>query len=441
MKTGFLKIWGWPWASAPQEERALLPAPVQEELSESFSKAVFGRKFRTCEYTNVHLPEGNSQYLKVVALAADQWNVVKVSQMGDDYTTVPVLENVPFGKAAQYLLEYESTALDMNLLPCGADKNDLGFDHVENFCLREGFVPDRNGRLHEPVAGEIVTSGNFDPKNVKKYEDLYAQIQSKNLVLTNVWNSQSITDLFAHYKDGPQWSDVRQDITHMHRLKEIYFAVRCAVLIEQCVLDIQNGSKKYNDDPVNKITGLLVFDGYWINDEDIRNMAAAVVEDRNYTIADHIIKRSIDIIGNPVDELADIKAEAIRFLRDLRIFECVRESKGLLSNGAVSMGAYEKEKIDEWMCSVVTMAKNNGYSDAQVDDIRSAMCNATPVKELPHGIIEFMSGLEKAYRSVAMAIDQKIGNDHAVVGEYKRLPQSSTIHVTRKNGSSSGWEW
>lgn len=441
MKTGFLKIWGWPWASAPQEERALLPAPVQEELSESFSKAAFGRKFRTCEYTNAHLPDGNSQYLKAVAMAADQWSVVKVSYVGDDYVTLPVLEGVPFGKAAQYLLEYESTSLDMNLLPCGADKNDLGFDHVENFCLREGFVPDRNGRLHEPVAGEIVTSGNFDPKNVKKYEDLYAQIQSKNVVLTNVWNSQSITDLFAHYKDGPQWSDVRQDIAEMHHLKKIYFAVRCAVLIEQCVLDIQNGSTKYNDDPLNKITGLLVFDEYWMNDEDIRSMAVAAVEDRNFAIADHIIERSMNIIENPAVELTDAQKGAIRFLRDLRIFECVRQSKNLLSNGALSMEGYQKQKIDEWVCSVLTMANKNEYSAAQIGHIQSAMCDVTPITELPSGATEFMARIEQAYRSVAMAIDQKIGNDHAVVGEYKRLPHSSTIHVTRKNGSSSEWEW
>ncbi|WP_235068124.1 hypothetical protein [Micavibrio aeruginosavorus] len=416
-----------------------MPAPAEETLSDAFSKAVFGRKFRTCEYTNVHLPEGNSQYLKAVALAADQWNVVKVSQVGDDYTIVPVLENVQFGKAAQYLLEYEATALDMNLIPCGMDRDALGFDHVENFCLREGIVPDRHGRLHLPVEGEIVTSGNFDPNNIKKYENLYAQIQSRDLVLTNVWNSQCIVDLFAHYKEGPQWSVLRQDIAEMHCLKEIYFAVRCAVLIEQCVLDIQNGSKKYNDDPINKITGLFVLDGFWINDEDIRSMAMAAVEDRNFAIADHIIERSINIIGTPVVELADVKEDAIRFLRDLRIFECVRKSKDLLSNGALSMGAYQKQKIDEWMCTMVTMAGNNGYSDERTSHIRAAMCDTTPLTELPVGAMDFMAKLEASYREAAMVIDRKIGNDHQKVSAHKWLPQSSIVYVTRKGGDGE-WE-
>lgn len=443
MKLGFLKGFRWPqlFSVEQQEEQKLLPAPVEETLSDAFSKAVFGRKFRTCEYTNVHLPEGNSQYLKAVAMAADQWNVVKVSQVGDDYTIVPVLENVPFGKAAQYLLEYETTALDMNLIPCGMDRDALGFDHVENFCLREGIVPDRHGRLHLPVEGEIVTSGNFDPNNIKKYENLYAQIQSRDLVLTNVWNSQCIVDLFAHYKEGPQWSALRQDIAEMHLLKKIYFAVRCAVLIEQCVLDIQNGSTKYNDDPINKITGLLVLDGFWINDEDIRSMAVAAVEDRNFAIADHIIERSMNIVENPAVELTEAQEEAIRFLRDLRIFECVRQSKNLLSNGASSMEAHQKQKIDEWMCSVLTMANKNEYSAAQIAHIQSAMCDVTPITELPSGAMEFIFRTEQAYREVAMMIDQKVGNDHQAVSDYKRLPQSSIVYVTRKSGGDGGWEW
>lgn len=162
-------------------------ATKESSVKNTFESAVFGDTCRTQSYRSAILNDGNLYWLEAVyAGQAKGWTIYtktkrksikkpgeKVIHQKETLTGQNLLE------VAQFLSDYEATALEENLII--ADKQEietLGHAHYIAFAEREAIIFDENNIPSYPVNGKILGTGVYTEETHRKLNKSFANIQA-----------------------------------------------------------------------------------------------------------------------------------------------------------------------------------------------------------------------------------------------------------------------
>lgn len=400
------------WSFGRDKKKNLtLPAP---DVSDKESGARYGRRFQTLVYTNPHMPEGDEEYYKAIAKGANDWRVIKYTKKSGDVQTLVMDESVSFVVAAQKLMSYEFAAEEMGLLPLGEGPETLGFEHVVQFCLREGFVPDKSGRLHETDNGEIVTEGRFDGKITAQMDDLVNRVRSGQLFLRDVWVNNFIHDLFNDRAEPLRWSDFSDRLKDTDVLHKAVFLIRAAMIAERHV--VKNGGNE----------------GVWKADQFIdatkfQNSAfsESYVQDAvksSLPLNENVLGRAVDFMKKDGSTLPEeICNEAQRLVTDLEVFQITRRVRGMMRVGAQYMDTKVRGEVQVLIDKAKGLMRGMGYDEAMIADAESSMLCTEAVRDFPKTFEDRVASFEDLYKTSIDVLNKKLSPQ--IDGQDRTPPQ------------------
>lgn len=388
-----------------RREKPALPAPAVERpdpLKIEFKIAAYGRKFRTSEFANIRKPDGETEWMAAVAIQPDQWRVTKVThnpaRPENGHQVRVVLDKATFKEAAEKLLAYELTAPQMNLVPLGNGKETLHFEHVENFCLREGLVPDMEGRLHPLVAGEIVTAGQFNPASVKKAEELRHNIPLGELDLPQAWNQTYLRDLFQKYDPDLTWKEVLADLAELDKLEGIVFRAKSAVILIRWLNDVGQDEKKIKvADFIEKTAYRRTWKEWWVREQLNGKILCDELMSGNVEFAENLK------IPQPV------KHEVETFFRDFYIFDLTRRSRWKVQQGAGNIRVEDRNLVDGWLDRIRGLMTKNGYAPDIIARAEHSILNPELLIGIPPEIERQIDRMEAVFIAMRDRLNRKLG--------------------------------
>ncbi|AEP08691.1 hypothetical protein [Micavibrio aeruginosavorus] len=390
----------WPFGAASNVQTPALELPTPD-VSENQSGARYGRRFRTQAFVNPHMPEGDEEYYKAIAKGPNDWRVIKYTKKSGDVQTLVMDESVSFVTAAQKLVSYETAAEDMGLLPLGNGPEEFGFEHVTQFCLREGFVPDRGGRLHETENGEIVTEGRFDGAVTAQLEDIVNSVRSGQLFLRDVWVNNFIHDLFNGRAEPLRWVDFSERLKDTDVLHKAVFLIRAAMIAERRV--VKNGGNE----------GVWKAD-HFINETKFLNSAFSEGYVQNALksttpLTEDLLNRAVDFLkkdGSTLPE--DIGKEAQRLVTDLQVFQITRRVRSMMRVGAQYMDGTVRDDVGTLVGKAKDLMHGMGYDAAMIADAESSMLCTEPVREFPKTFEDRVASFEDLYKTSIDILNKKL---------------------------------
>lgn len=390
----------WPFGAASKVQMPALPIPTPE-VSQDQPGARYGRRFRTQAFVNPHMPEGDEEYYKAIAKGPNDWRVIKYTKKSGDVQTLVMDESVSFVTAAQKLVSYETAAEDMGLLPLGSGPEEFGFEHVTQFCLREGFVPDREGRLHETENGEIVTEGRFDGAVTAQLDDIVNRVRSGQLFLRDVWVNNFIHDLFNDRAEPLRWADFSERLKDTDVLHKAVFLIRAAMIAERRV--VRNGGNEAAwkaDQFINetKFQNSAFSEGYVQN---ALKSATPLTED--------LLNRAVDFLKKDGSALPEeIGKEAQRLVTDLQVFQMTRRVRSMMRVGVQYMDGKVRDDVGALVDKAKDLMRGMGYDEAMIADAESSMLCTETVRDFPKTFEERVASFEDLYKTSIDILNKKL---------------------------------
>ncbi|MGZ9109216.1 MAG: hypothetical protein ACXW4B_10410 [Micavibrio sp.] len=407
-----------PWTDKKAAKPAL-PAPPPERpdpLKIDFKIAAFGRKFRTATFANIRKVDGEVEWMAAVAIQPDQWRVTKVTAnpaMPDTGHQVRVVhDKVTFKIAAEKLLAYEATAPHLNLVKLDHDKDALGFAHVENFCLREGLVPDMDGKLHPLVAGEIVTSGRFESDSVEKAVALLQKIPLGELDLPQAWNQTYLRDMFQKYDPDLTWGEIDIDLKELEKLEDVVFRAKSGTTLIHFLNDVdQDEGKIAVADFIAQTKYGRSWKDSWVSLKlKEKNLCSGLMSE-NVRFAEDLK------IPEPM------KQEVEMFFRDFYIFDLTRRSRLRIQKGAENIRDQDRNLIAGGLERIRGLMAKNGYAPDVIAKAETAILNPEPLESIPPEIERQIDRFEAVYIAMRDRINQKLGQDEKPAPPQPEGPQ------------------
>ena len=390
----------WPFGAASKVQMPTLPMPTPE-VSQDQPGARYGRRFQTLVFTNPRMLDGDEEYYKAIAKGANDWRVIKYTKKSGDVQTLVMDESVSFVAAAQKLISYEFAAEEMGLLPLGDGPEVLGFEHVIQFCLREGFVPDKVGRLHETENGEIVTEGKFDGKITAQMEDIVNRVRSGQLFLRDVWVNNFIHDLFNDRAEPLRWADFSERLKDTDVLHKAVFLIRAAMIAERRV--VRNGGNEAAwkaDQFINetKFQNSAFSEGYVQN---ALKSATPLTED--------LLNRAVDFLKKDGSVLPEeIGKEAQRLVTDLQVFQMTRRVRSMMRVGVQYMDGKVRDDVGALVDKAKDLMRGMGYDEAMIADAESSMLCTETVRDFPKTFEERVASFEDLYKTSIDILNKKL---------------------------------
>lgn len=391
--------------------RKALPAPVPEPvahqdddpLSIAFRIAAYGRKFSTQSYHKPLLQTGDVEYMRAVAVRPDHWRVIKVIQQhklfgGEEQIRV-LAEKASFVEAAEILLGYEITATGMGLARV-EETRVHGFDHVLDFCLREGLVPDMNGKLHPLIDGEIVTPGQFETAHLQKAGQFSNGHVDAALNLPQQWHATFLEDLFQQSPRTITWKALNQDIKNAALMKDFIFRVKSICLM----IDMLNANGQ-DESAIDLDEFIMASDyqgSYWKH----KTVKEWQREDNMIGSMQWQTLERFD--GETVQ--GSIGDDMVAFLRDLYAFDLTRRIKWNLAKCGDEMPELTRQHIDGWITSLKKLMAQNGHSPEMIKRAEFVALNAEVLFDsIPSVITDRINKFEEYYFALQNNIESKRG--------------------------------
>ena len=389
------------------KRRAALPAPEpaavpNDPLSVEFRAAAYGRKFATQNYTKPLLQTGDVESLRAVALSPDQWRIVKVTRQHQVFggEEVRVLEEgTSFIRAAEKLLAYELTAATLGLVPLEGESRVLGFDHVLDFCLREGLVPDAEGKLHPLVEGEILTPGQFKSAHIEKAKQFSNQDPQAAAGLPDQWHRTFLEDLFGPHDPCHGWAEIGTDLKHLESINFFIFHLKsCCHLID---LLNANGHREKEIDLEAFVNDTMYIGRRWkpkalkewLSDDNI--CGSMIV---------HMLEQ---LERSPLPE--NLKGELQYFARDFYTFDLTRRIKFQLAQGGEAVKPAIRHNIDSWVARIKDNMAANGHTPDMIRRAEAAAMNpSVQFDTIPPEIRTRVEDIEKMYFAMQNNLDRKL---------------------------------
>ncbi|WP_435641002.1 hypothetical protein [Micavibrio aeruginosavorus] len=407
----------WPFGTAQQTEAPALPLPTPD-VSENQPGARYGRRFQTLVYANPNMPEGDEEFYKAIAKGPNDWRVIKYTKKSGDVQTLVMDKSVSFVAAAQKLISYEFAAEEMGLLPLGDGPEVLGFEHVVQFCLREGFVPDKVGRLHETENGEIVTEGNFDGTITAQMDDLVNRVRSGQLFLRDVWVNNFIHDLFNDRAEPLRWSDFSERLKDTDVLHKAVFLIRAAMIAERRV--VKNGGNE-GAWKAEQFIAETKFQNSAFSESYVQNAMKSATP-----LTEDVLNRAVDFLKKDGSALPEeIGKEAQRLVTDLQVFQMTRRVRSMMRVGAEYMDGNIRTDVQTTLDKAKGLMRGMGYDEAMIADAESSMLCTETVRDFPKTFEDRVASFEDLYKTSINVLNQKLSPqiDGNATGSKVPLPR------------------
>ncbi len=390
--------------------RKALPAPdlvphrEGDPLSIAFKIAAYGRKFSTQTYHKPLLQTGDAEYMRAVALRPDQWRVIKVIQQhkifgGEEQVRV-LAEKASFVEAAEILLGYEMTTTAMGLVRVEGEGKVHGFDHVLDFCLREGLVPDMKGKLHPLIDGDIVSAGQFETVHLQKARQFSNPDADAALKLPQQWHATFLDDLFQRPARAIKWNALNQEIKNAVLMRDFMLRTKSICLLIE----------KLNENG---------------NDEDGVNLDEFIIESdyRGLHWKPKTLlawRREKNIIGSMLSDTVQrferetlsesMGEDMVIFLRDLYVFDLTRRIKWNLGTIGANVGQDACGNIDGWLKQIRELMRDNRHGKEMIQRAESIALNAdVQFDAIPSAIQDRMNAFEAYYFAMQKNLGQTMG--------------------------------
>ncbi len=383
--------------SSPEEDAA-----EKDPLIVVFKAAAYGRYCRTRAF-KPGLSKNSTEYMKAVAVkAADQWDVIKVTEKQtpltgrDDIEIVPISQtkvlklSLSFFDAIKELALYENTHETLKLEPVAAPPAADDFNDFRNFAMREGIAFDVEGYPVPTFEGEIVTDARVSVTMEKAVKDSALQKRedmTSGAVIEQFFVGMPPASLRVDHLEA-LWEQQDQIGKFLHYLKSFRLFTH---MMMECDFDFALFDKE------QFLNGTYFAGNEWDSD---------FVPDEGRGIEKGITTDSFEQVDNFLKELTPVLSDALRqegrqIVHNLHAFYLLAKKQhleGQLNQCAPDGGA--RIRLKQAANKVISKI-NKIQSEANIDmaALSAEIPETGKIKRLPRALRDEINGWEKRTRN------------------------------------------